>query len=167
MFSFMARGGIELGLHIEHLLADADRLLGKQMNQAACSLDRPGSFWPLTCPLQQPVDLSDRRVHSNLAQPLLARVEREERRHRPTSRRRGGSLTNGVAHQRGNRPFWVCWARDELVASPAQVLVEQRVDHIGGVGSTAIASIEISKPRGNRTLAGAERAGGGFGMCRA
>ena len=34
-------------------------------------------------------------------------------------------------------------------------------------GSTAIASIEMSRPRGNRTLAGAERAGGGSGMCRA
>ena len=64
-------------MHIEHPLADADQLLGKQMTQAACSLDRPGSFWPLACPLQQPVDLSDRRMHSNLAQPLLARVERE------------------------------------------------------------------------------------------
>jgi hypothetical protein len=36
-------------LQIEHLLADADQLLGKQMTQAACALDRPGSFWPLTC----------------------------------------------------------------------------------------------------------------------
>ena len=34
-------------------------------------------------------------------------------------------------------------------------------------GSTAIASIETSRPRGSRTLAGAERAGGGSGMCRA
>jgi hypothetical protein len=35
------------------------------------------------------------------------------------------------------------------------------------LGSTAIASIETSRPRGNRTSAGAERAGGGSGMCRA
>ena len=34
-------------------------------------------------------------------------------------------------------------------------------------GSTAIASIDTSRPRGNRTWAGAERAGGGSGMCRA
>jgi hypothetical protein len=33
--------------------------------------------------------------------------------------------------------------------------------------STAIASIEISRPRGSATLAGAERAGGGSGMKRA
>jgi hypothetical protein len=31
----------------------------------------------------------------------------------------------------------------------------------------AMASIEISSPRGSLTLAGAERAGGGSGMCRA
>src|SRR5438034_10974460 len=34
-------------------------------------------------------------------------------------------------------------------------------------GSTAMASIEISRPRGSATLAGAERAGGGSGMKRA
>ena len=34
-------------------------------------------------------------------------------------------------------------------------------------GSTAIASIEMSRPRGSATLAGAERAGGGSGMKRA
>jgi hypothetical protein len=34
-------------------------------------------------------------------------------------------------------------------------------------GSTAMASIEISRPRGSITLAGAERAGGGSGMKRA
>ena len=35
------------------------------------------------------------------------------------------------------------------------------------VGDTAMASIEISRPRGNRTLAGADRAGAGSGMYRA
>ena len=106
-------------------------------------------------------------MHSNLAQPLLARVEREERRHRATGQPPVRQLIDerGLAHQRGNERVWVCWARDELVVTPVQVLVVQRVDHIGGVGSTAIASIEISRPRGNRTLAGAERAGGGLGMC--
>ena len=34
-------------------------------------------------------------------------------------------------------------------------------------GSTATASIEMSRPRGSATLAGAERAGGGSGMKRA
>jgi aconitate hydratase len=34
-------------------------------------------------------------------------------------------------------------------------------------GASAIASIETSSPRGSRTWAGAERAGGGSGMCRA
>ena len=33
--------------------------------------------------------------------------------------------------------------------------------------STAMASMETSRPRGSRTFAGAERAGGGSGMCRA
>ena len=32
---------------------------------------------------------------------------------------------------------------------------------------TAIASIDTSRPRGSLTFAGAERAGGGSGMCRA
>ena len=32
---------------------------------------------------------------------------------------------------------------------------------------TAIASIDTSRPRGRVTFAGAERAGGGSGMCRA
>jgi hypothetical protein len=36
-----------------------------------------------------------------------------------------------------------------------------------GLGSIAIASIETSRPRGSRTWAGADRAGGGSGMCRA
>ena len=35
------------------------------------------------------------------------------------------------------------------------------------VGSTAIASIETRRPRGSRTCAGADRAGGGSGMWRA
>jgi hypothetical protein len=38
--------------------------------------------------------------------------------------------------------------------------------YVDGRASTAIASIETSRPRGRRTLAGADRAGGGSGMCR-
>jgi hypothetical protein len=50
----------------------------------------------------------------------------------------------------------------EAVASRDGELIHYAVG-----GSTAIASMDTRSPRGSRTFAGAERAGGGSGMCRA
>ncbi len=46
-------------------------------------------------------------------------------------------------------------------------LTGQPVAHPACAGMRAMASIEMSSPRGSLTLAGAERAGGGAGMCLA
>ena len=45
--------------------------------------------------------------------------------------------------------------------------VTMRLASLHPAGMTATASIETSSPRGSATFAGAERAGGGSGMCRA
>ncbi len=82
-----------------------------------------------------------------------------------------GGMTQGITGTHEWRfeptPEGVQVLRETVVVPVRDRQRRAGVDHVGGAGSTAIASIEISRPRGNRTLAGAERAGGGSGMCRA
>ena len=58
---------------------------------------------------------------------------------------------------------------DALTLASAQLAVAREYGFAGAAvlyagGSAAMASIEMSRPRGSATLAGAERAGGGSGM---
>jgi hypothetical protein len=104
--------------------------------------------------------------------PLVPKSSAARRRRRPPDQSGSSELGHRMS---GCRPFV-----RRLLASggPGTVVVHlgrtttrrqaQRLRIYGEtLGSTAIASIETSSPRGNRTSAGAERAGGGSGMCRA
>ena len=69
----------ELGLHVQDAFTGGEQLLSKQMPQTAGTLDRPTAIGPASSPLQQPVDLTDRRPHPELAELRLARIQRERR----------------------------------------------------------------------------------------
>lgn len=104
----------------------------------------------------------------------LAILARPIRPHGPRIALLTRTMTKSTATRRSTRTVQLT-AHSGTVGAPSvsrgQANTEnhhrQRVDHVEGAGSTAIASIEMSRSRGNRTLAGAERAGGGSGMCRA
>jgi hypothetical protein len=96
--------------------------------------------------------------------PCESRIRQRGSRRRPVPvssssvpRRRRGSDGSGPA-------------REDLVVAFSSAAERQggyrgRGTQFEELDGTAIASIETSRPRGRRTLAGAERAGGGSGMC--
>jgi hypothetical protein len=68
--------GAQLGLHVQHPLADSDQLLGQQVPQPAGALDRPGALRPRRRPRHQPLRLAGRGTHPQPAQRLLRRIDR-------------------------------------------------------------------------------------------
>jgi hypothetical protein len=64
----------KLGLHINHMLASAGKLLRQQISQTLRVLYRPDPLRPPTCPRQRPLALGGGRSHPNIAErdlPLI------------------------------------------------------------------------------------------------
>ena len=105
------------------------------------------------CRCHEPAATSSAETSGTVASALGRRPAQAAVPAAPLVRRRCGSLARRVA-------------RREIRFAAGQSCERLR-SYVDGLGRTAIASIETSRPRGSRTWAGADRAGGGSGMGRA
>ena len=71
--------GGQLRLHVDDPLAGGDELLGQQIAEPAGTLDRPRPIIERRRPADQPLELVGARPHAQLAEELLAGVERHRR----------------------------------------------------------------------------------------
>ena len=66
-------------MHVDDSLTGGDELLSQQIAESAGTLDRPRPLGERCRPPDQPFDLIGRRSHAQLAEELLAGVERHRR----------------------------------------------------------------------------------------